>query len=426
VWLQWGAYGRLFRTHSVRIPYGIHTMKAIHTKSGRDGLGVKREPHWRPLTKGRALGFRKTGYDTTTRDSVGSWIARYRVEAGGHEYKALGDYSETFGHDDAVRAAEAWFKVRDEGVTGKADDGKPITIAIACREYIEDRKREKGKATADAAARFFERRVYGVMFKNPKPGREWKHAADPLAAVRLEKIRSKDLQHWRERCVAAGLSRDSVNREMTTLRAALNLAVRNRLVGADKAREWAEVKKFRNVAKRRDLYLDLGQRRALLAAATGAVRDLIEAAMWTGARAGELVAARRSAFDARTRTLTLSSAKSGSRTVTLVAPSALALFGRLAEGKLPMAWLLTRDDGKPWGHSDWDELVRDATAAAKLPDGACLYTLRHSWITQAITDGMSPLEVARLVGTSLRMIDSNYGHLALATTHERLAKLTMA
>lgn len=145
------------------------------------------------------------------------------------------------------------------------------------------------------------------------------------------------------------------------------------------------------------------------------------AAALTGARAGELVSARRSAFDSRTGTITLSG-KTGTRTVPL-APAAATLFTRLAKAKLPTAHLLTRDDGKPWGHSDWDELVREAAGRAKLPKGCCLYTLRHCWITEAISDGMSVLEVARLVGTSLTMVDRNYGHLVQSAARERLARL---
>ena len=116
--------------------------------------------------------------------------------------------------------------------------------------------------------------------------------------------------------------------------------------------------------------------------------------------------------------------KTGSRTVPL-GPQAVALFTRLAKSKFPGARLLVRDDGKPWAHSDWDQLVREAATKAKLPTGICLYVLRHSFITQALQDGMPTLDVARLVGTSLAMIDKHYGHLALSSARERLAKVQL-
>jgi site-specific recombinase XerD len=86
---------------------------------------------------------------------------------------------------------------------------------------------------------------------------------------------------------------------------------------------------------------------------------------------------------------------------------------RIAKDKLPNAWLFTRKDGKAWEHSDWDELVRDAAMKAGLPQGVCPYTLRHSFITQSLMDGMATLDVARITGTSLAMIEKHYGHLVM-------------
>lgn len=92
---------------------------------------------------------------------------------------------------------------------------------------------------------------------------------------------------------------------------------------------------------------------------------------------------------------------------------------------MPNAFLFTRDDGKPWAHSDWDELVKEAAARAQLPAGTCLYTLRHSFITQSLLDGVSTLEVSKIVGTSLTMIEKHYGHLVQDTARERLARVQM-
>ena len=145
--------------------------------------------------------------------------------------------------------------------------------------------------------------------------------------------------------------------------------------------------------------------------------------MHTGCRAGELTSARRASFDARTKSLAVSG-KTGPRTIPLT-DAAVTFFAECAKTKLPNAFLLTRDDGRPWAHSDWDELVKAAAARAKLPPATCLYTLRHSFITQALLDGVSTLEVSKIVGTSLTMIEKHYGHLVHATARERLAKVQM-
>lgn len=368
---------------------------AIHKAAVRKALRPRREPYWGPpLARGHFVGYRRIA------DGEGSWIARARGEDGHQRYKSLGLATAVFDYDAACKEARRWFTDLEAGVSDEA-----ITVAQACREYVEDRRREKGEASARDAERRFVRTVYDTE----------------LGRRPLSKIRTNHIFAWRD---SLPLAKPSANRTLTALKAALNLAVRRRRVSAIAGREWGDAKPFRAAGKRRDLFLDLKQRRALLAAAGGgALRDLLEAAMLTGARAGELVNATRSQFDARTGSMTFVG-KTGTRTVPL-GPPAIALFKRLARNKLPAASLLAREDGKPWAHSDWDELVREAAAAAKLPNGTCLYTLRHSFITQALTDGMATLDVARLVGTSIGMIEKHYGHLIASAARERLAEVRL-
>jgi integrase len=99
------------------------------------------------------------------------------------------------------------------------------------------------------------------------------------------------------------------------------------------------------------------------------------------------------------------------------------LFKRLTKDKPPTAHIFTRDDGLKWNHSDWDELVKDAAKEAGLPDDTVLYSLRHSWITEAISGGMTTLDVARLTGTSLQMIEKHYGKLVPDAARARLSKV---
>lgn len=278
------------------------------------------------------------------------------------------------------------------------------SVEAACRDYVEDRRCEKNAACAHDAHRRFERTVYGTAF-----GR-----------LPLARLSSLDIKAWRR---ATGLSKSSQNRTMTALRAALNLAVQNRRVGAERRIEWASVRQYPGVTQRRMLFLDVEERRRLLRHAAGAVRDLMAGMALTGARPGDLTRARCAEYDARTRSITFA-AKQALRTVPLPS-AAVALFDRLACGKGPQELLFTRDDGKPWAHSDWDELVREAAKRAGLPAGVCLYTLRHSFITQSLMDGMSTLEVARISGTSLAMIERHYGHLVMHAARERLERVEL-
>ena len=364
----------------------------LHLIGVRKALKPRREPYWgAPLAEGRYVGFRKIDEQT------GTWIGRLRDDDGRQNYRALGQVTSKFEYAQAKDAAEAWFTAFDVGVSADAP-----TVADVCREYVAELEAESRIKAARHSRKRFERHVYNA----------------PLAKVRMDRLRSSHIKTWRQ---GMGTGKATQNRDMTALRAALNLAVQNRRVNAAVAIEWGAVKQHRGADRRRDIYLDLKQRRALIGKCKGALRDLVEAAAVTGARPGELVSMPRSAFDARTGTATFSG-KTGTRTVP-IATAAVELFKRLAKGKLPNAPLLPRDDGKPFDR--WALAVKDAVKAAKLPHAVVLYTLRHSWITEALRSGMSTLDVARLTGTSLQMIESNYGHLVADSARERLALVTM-
>jgi integrase len=159
-----------------------------------------------------------------------------------------------------------------------------------------------------------------------------------------------------------------------------------------------------------------------MATGKGAFRNLIEAAMVTGARYGELRVLRVADFDRAQRMLSIRYGKTGPRDVPL-SDDAQTFFSRLAKSKLPSAFLLTRDDGEPWQHSDQDELMRKAVRKAKLPKGTVFYTLRHTFIANALTGGMDIHAVAKMCGTSIRMIELHYGKFIHTDVREKLNKI---
>jgi integrase len=386
---------------------------ALHRKGERAKLKPRGEPYWAaPLAPNCSIGLR-----VTPKSMI--WTARFKREDGTRTYKKLGRCTDAFDFTQAREAAIKWFKDLERGV----DDGS-ATVETACKAYVEDRRTEVSEANAHDAEMRFKRCVYDATF----------------GKIPLAKIRATQIKAWRSALVEPtdadkrAVSKATANRTLTALKAALNLAVKDRRVSADTAIEWSSVEAYESANNRRDLYLDLAQRRALLNAATGAIRDLIEAVMLTGARAGELTSALRKQFDQRTGTLTLRGGteggktgrgKTGERKVPL-STTAITLFERLAKSKLPMAHLLVRDDGKKWNHSDWDELVRDAATKAELPTGVCLYTLRHTFITTALQGKLAVSDVSLLVGTSAKMIQKHYHHLVDSHVRDQLANVVMA
>tara|TARA_R110002096_G_C14616448_1_gene723804 strand:- start:1257 stop:2375 length:1119 start_codon:yes stop_codon:yes gene_type:complete len=351
--------------------------------------------------EGASVGFRK-GPDT--------WVARL-WDNSAYTYHALGRFED---HRAAIREARAWVKASNQGVVNH-----DATVADACDAYLRNLQKEKSeRATSEARTRL-QRSVLGRNFKSRKI------AANPIARTRLAKLRPDHIEKWRDNLVPDNLegealrkARASANREMSALIAALNYAHSRRMAPSDLA--WSAVKKFKDVqARNHRRYVSPEDRRALLDAAAkvggGAVRDLLEGLMLTGARPIELARARVRDYDAQSGTLALLSYKGRSgeprtRDVPARALRASKFIERLCRNKLPAAPIFTRDDGGPWGHSDWDGLVREARDRAGI-ETMTAYDLRHSFITEALNGGVDPLTVALIVGTSLEMISKTYGKL---------------
>lgn len=391
----------------------------IHLSRVRKSLAPRREPYWGPpLTKGGFLGMRKL------EDGTCRWIARWRDEEGRQRYRSIGQVTESLNYAKAKELAEEWFDSADHGMPETPTD----IVKDAYKAYVEDLEADDRPAAAHDAEIRLKKYVYD-------------HA---IGRTPLQKLRTNKLKAWRN---GIGGSKANQNRNWTSLRAALNLAVARGRVSPTVAIRWKAVKQHKDADGRRAVCLDLKQRRALLAECSGdrlrqqlvnapgkhrqvlleqcdgAFRDLVEAAALIGARPGELASATRSQFDKRSATLTLRG-KTGSRTIPL-SPAAKTLFTRTSRGKLPTAPLLAKADGTRWFKEEWHPVVRAAAAAAKLPAGTVLYTLRHSWITEALRGGMATLDVSRLAGTSLKMIEKHYGHLVVDSARERLSRVKM-
>lgn len=353
--------------------------QSIDKARTRAHLEPRREPYWgAPIDRGLFLGFRKL-------EQGGSWIARLHDD-GNHRYRSLGD-GDTMAHPDAVQAARAWAKSLRTGI----DTSEVQTVADACREYVKDRRREKGDANADDCEGRFRRLVY----------------SHTLGTIKLEKLRTSHLKDWR-----AGLkmAATSSNRNLAVLKAALNAAVTSRHVDQGKAIEWHSVKLL-PVRSRRDLYLTRDQRRTLIAALPEYARPFVTALCLLPVRPGALAACTARDFDAKRATLKLTHDKAGSGRTIALSRAAVDLLREQVRDKLPAAPLLAYPDGSHWHKDRWVQLIRRTAADAELPRGTCLYSLRHSGITDALTAGVDTLTVARMAGTSLAMIEKHYGHL---------------
>ena len=376
----------------------------------RNELKPEREPHWQRLHTGCFLGYRPS-----KRGSTGTWIARaYDEDAGKYRLKALGDFGNLPGNERftaAKREAERLAAMVEAGGQVRA---KIETVKDACDEYAKGRP--------EAAHRF--RRYVD---------------SDPIAKVKLDKLRRRHVKEWRERLEAqpALVSRSkkgdpvhreraasTVNRDMAVFRAALAKVLSPGAPNSEAA--WQEaLKATPNADGRRTLYLDRSERRKLLEKIDAEAAPFVRALCLLPLRPGALAALTAGDFDKRTSELTIGKDKTGKPRRIQLPQEAAKLFADQSKNKLPGAALLMRANGKAWNKDNWKQPIAAAVAAAGLPGDATAYTLRHSTITDLVSAGLPLLTIAQISGTSAEMIERHYGHLASDAAVKALGELAL-
>lgn len=362
---------------------------SIKTVSSRKDLPHRREPYWERVRAGVYFGYR------TALSGTGNWIARRRDEDGKQKYCTLG-HCESF--DEARKQAEQWADSAERGI-----DSLETTVGDACRLYVDYLRLHKSKAAANDAERRFKALVFDTPFARIKLAKlTTKHVREWLSAqVRPDTIEDEDDED------AIRRDKKTANRNLDSLKAAFNMALRDQLVATDAG--WKTVFRFKGVSRRRERFLTLAERTSLTAECPDDLATLCKAMMLTAARPGELANASVCDFDHEQGTLTLDG-KTGRRTVT-VSTAAMAFFREQAKGRIGKAPLLRRETGERWAKDAWKKVFKRAVLKAKLPNDTVLYSLRHAAISEFIAAGMDSFLVAKLAGTSTAMIDQHYGHL---------------
>lgn len=391
--------------------------KKIDTVSARDRLEPRRDPYWHRLSKGAYLGYRKM-----SPGAGGTWSARILDESTGTQKRnPLGDFGDLPDNkrfDAAKKAAEDWFRHIEAGGSKGV-----LTVAQACKAYVtklQDAKKEG--AAKDAIGRF----------------RRWVESDARLSKTPVMKLTPGMLNDWRNKLVKSPTipqdktkestkvrAASSINREMAVLKAALNLALEDGHATSDMA--WKiKLKPIKDADKRRECYLDIKQRRALIAKAPADLAAFITALSLVPLRPGAVAALTAGHFDKRLGVLTVGKDKAGQDRKIGLPKSTAAFFAAQAKDKLPAAPLLPRADGKFWNKDSWKDPFKEAAKAAKLPVDAVAYNLRHSAITDLIAlHRLDTMTVAVLSGTSLPMIEKHYGHLLREHAADALGKLAL-
>src|SRR5262249_7486215 len=156
--------------------------------------------------------------------------------------------------------------------------------------------------------------------------------------------------------------RASTNRTWTVLRAALNHAFHDGKIESDAA--WRKVKPYKGVDAARIRYLTVAEAVRLIGAADPEFRPLVQAALQTGCRYGELIRLEVRDFNSDAGTLAIRRSKSGHARHVHLTDEGRQLFTVLTAGRGDRELILQKD-GAPWRAAHQVRPMRDACAGAK-------------------------------------------------------------
>ncbi|SUS08660.1 Integrase family protein [Candidatus Defluviicoccus seviourii] len=385
----------------------------LDSRTARANLPARHAPYWQHLDRGQSLGYRKGA-------KGGMWIARLRADEGKEAWLTIGaadDHGDTgLDYREAKRAAVDWFARKAREALGGDEAVDAYTVGHALDAYLKwFRLHRKSVRDTERAIEAHVRPALGaieVAKLTAKKIRTW-HEALAEAPPRLRTRRGAETLNTRPVPTdndGKRSRRATANRVLTILKAALNYVFQEGKVASDDA--WRRAKPFRGADAARLRYLQRDECQRLLNACPAGFREMVQAALLSGCRYGELCRLRVDDFSRDAGTLRIAEAKSGKPRHVPLDAEGRAFFEALAIGRPADAYLLTRGDGKPWGKAHQVRPLAEACEAARIEPAANFHCLRHTWASHRVMAGAPLLVVAQVLGhADTRMVEKHYGHL---------------
>ena len=385
----------------------------LESRAARAKLAPQGKPYFKAIGAGLHLGYRKgkTG---------GRWVARLYIGDGAYRVETLADADDMLDADGASvltfwQAQEAARSLHAASAE-KAAPAAPYTVRTALADYLEWMESAR-KSASDARYR-----ADALILPHLGDAEVAKLTAGQIRAWLREvaeappRLRTRPGEDQRHRPLTGDPEerrrrRASANRTLTVLKAALNRAWREGKAASDA--EWRRVEPFEAVEAARVRYLTIAEAQRLVNASEPAFRALVQAALQTGARYGELAALAVSDFNPDAGTIHVRQSKAGKARHVVLTDEGRDLFANLTAGRSGTDLILTTASGEPWGKSQQARPMLDACRRAGIMPAVGIHTLRHTWASHAVMNGVPLLVVAKNLGhADTRMVEKHYGHLA--------------
>jgi integrase len=410
--------------------------RKLDTRDARDGLSEQKEPYWRLIFQGAHIGYYKGGKSS-------SWVARYRHEGdkGGYKKVTLGkadDFQDNDGvnvlnYREAQHKAQEWFRKQGLIAEGHIDSGK-YTVKDAIDDY----------------GRWY--RVHRKSWDHVVPQIN-AHIIPPLGDIEVSKLTARKIINWHSELSETPPRRRSKknatkqnygkildddarrkrqstsNRILTILKAALNKAYEDQKVMGDDA--WRRVKPFKNVDHPIIDYLNGDEIVRIVNATDSDFRPLVQAALYTGCRYGELINLCVSDYNPDMHKVQIRKSKNGKARAVVLNDEAQIFFEQtVLLNKKSDDLMFSRPDGKVWGKSHQTRRLKDASKNGKIGRSISFHILRHTHASQLAMQSVPMAVIAKQLGNSVKICEKHYAHLSpdyvTDTIREHLPKFGIA
>lgn len=384
-------------------------LNPLSSARARANLAVAARPVWHDLIPGvLAVGYRKLSRNPP----AGFWTARRYLGDRKYEQQKLATADDTVSANgstvldfrQASAKARQWFE----------EESAPVeaTVASAFAAYVVN-LREREKPTDFAETRYA-------------------HDIGPaLGSVKLSDLNTKRLQSWlsdlakrprhargaggrKSKPITAPAPEDaerkrqnSANRTWGLLRAALNLAFDAGTIGSNS--EWKRVKAFSHVDAPRIKYFDDNEIAKFLAVISGDFKNLVLAALHTGARFGDV--SKLKVKDFANGGIFVIKGKNGKPRYIALTDVAIDFFSSVTRGRDANELMFTLN-GKRWTLHDQTNRMKKFCKKAGIEHGG-IHRFRHSFASLAIMNGCPIAVIAKQLGhSSTMMTERHYAHLS--------------
>ncbi len=389
----------------------------LEHRTGRLKLELGKR-YWATVGKGLSICYRRTV------KGHGQWEARVWKEET-YRFKGLGeadDYKEANGTDiltyfqAAEKARQFEQQIEQHAKHPHLKPLKPLTVKQATVHYVEWFM-ENRKSHTDT-----------LFVINA-------HILPLLGRRIVSELTTRDIKEWHTKLAAqpprkrtptgepqafldppttkAGEKsrKATANRILTVLKSILNKAFHDELVEDDTP--WRRVKPFGNVDEPLTRFLSEAEAIRLINACPPNFRQLVKAALFTGARYGELVRMRVSHLNKDTHMVLITAeAKSGKGRHVPLSAQGVSFFSEAVSGNAESEHIFLKDDGKPWGDGHQARPMRAACEAANIRPPVGFHELRHTYASLLAQAGADLLTISKLLGhADTRVTSRHYAHL---------------